>query len=167
MNVTWSFPLVSDMHNQLVEDQKNANGSITLQLVDILESEYIISPCIIIGNIQWSFCCYCALLISYDQHPDNNAFINQTITTWILWPCDDVVTQLYAFFSPESNKSADLLFQDVLRRKDRADATRNALGVLHRFKFLFNLPCSIERNIKKVWSHFGLLVSNKPRYEVC
>ncbi len=50
----------------------------------------------------------------------------------------------------EANQAADGLFQDVLRRKDRADATRNALGVLHRFKFLFNLPCNLERNIKKV-----------------
>ena len=55
----------------------------------------------------------------------------------------------------ESNKSADQLFQDVLRRKDRADATRNALGVLHRFRFLFNLPCTIDRNIKKV--HFSFI----------
>ena len=54
------------------------------------------------------------------------------------------------FLFSGSNKSADMLFQDVLGRKDRADATINALGVLHRFKFLFNLPCSLDRNIKKV-----------------
>ena len=50
----------------------------------------------------------------------------------------------------EANNAAYSLFHDVLGRKDRADATRNALGVLHRFKFLFNLPCSIDRNIQKV-----------------
>ena len=52
--------------------------------------------------------------------------------------------------STGSNKSADTLFKDVLGRKDRADATRNALGVLQRFKFLFNLPCNIDRNVKRV-----------------
>ncbi len=41
------------------------------------------------------------------------------------------------------------MFVDVLGRKDRADATRNALSVLHRFKFLFNLPANIENNLAK------------------
>ena len=50
----------------------------------------------------------------------------------------------------ESNDAADKLFHDVLNRKDKADATRNTLAVLHRFKFLFNLPLTIDRNIKKV-----------------
>ena len=50
----------------------------------------------------------------------------------------------------ESNDAADKLFHDVLNRKDKADATRNTLAVLHRFKFLFNLPLTIERNIQKV-----------------
>ncbi|KDQ71568.1 exocyst complex component 2 [Zootermopsis nevadensis] len=44
---------------------------------------------------------------------------------------------------------ANKLFDEVLARRDRADATRNALGVLLRFKFLFSLPVSIERNIRK------------------
>ncbi|XP_063241728.1 exocyst complex component 2 [Bacillus rossius redtenbacheri] len=48
-----------------------------------------------------------------------------------------------------SMKEANKLFEEVLARRDRADATRNALGVLQRFKFLFSLPVSIERNIKK------------------
>ncbi|MBN3283557.1 EXOC2 protein, partial [Polyodon spathula] len=45
--------------------------------------------------------------------------------------------------------TADTLFQEVLGRKDKADSTRNALSVLQRFKFLFNLPLNIERNIQK------------------
>jgi len=49
----------------------------------------------------------------------------------------------------ESMLEADKLFDEVLARRDRADATRNALGVLQRFKFLFSLPVSIERNIRK------------------
>ncbi|XP_076322458.1 exocyst complex component 2-like [Tachypleus tridentatus] len=49
----------------------------------------------------------------------------------------------------KSKKEADSLFEAVLARKDRADGTRNALSALQRFKFLFNLPASIERNIQK------------------
>ncbi|GLH13738.1 Exocyst complex component 2 [Gryllus bimaculatus] len=49
----------------------------------------------------------------------------------------------------ESMLEANKLFEEVLARRDRADATRNALGVLHRYKFLFCLPVSIERNIRK------------------
>ncbi|XP_051951982.1 exocyst complex component 2-like [Xyrauchen texanus] len=48
-----------------------------------------------------------------------------------------------------ASESADTLFQEVLGRKDKADSTRNALNVLQRFKFLFNLPLNIERNIQK------------------
>nr|XP_030737430.1 exocyst complex component 2 isoform X2 [Globicephala melas] len=48
-----------------------------------------------------------------------------------------------------ASNTADTLFQEVLGRKDKADSTRNALNVLQRFKFLFNLPLSIERNIQK------------------
>uniref|UniRef100_A0A8C6SBX5 Exocyst complex component 2 n=1 Tax=Neogobius melanostomus TaxID=47308 RepID=A0A8C6SBX5_9GOBI len=48
-----------------------------------------------------------------------------------------------------ASDTADTLFQEVLGRKDKADSTRNALNVLQRFKFLFNLPFNIERNIQK------------------
>ncbi|KAI1889220.1 hypothetical protein AGOR_G00176870 [Albula goreensis] len=48
-----------------------------------------------------------------------------------------------------ASETADTLFQEVLGRKDKADSTRNALNVLQRFKFLFNLPLNIERNIHK------------------
>nr|XP_006811907.1 PREDICTED: exocyst complex component 2-like [Saccoglossus kowalevskii] len=47
------------------------------------------------------------------------------------------------------NHKAGKLFEDVLNRKDKADSTRNALNVLNRFKFLFNLPINMERNIQK------------------
>ncbi|XP_063951226.1 exocyst complex component 2-like [Lytechinus pictus] len=49
----------------------------------------------------------------------------------------------------KGNENAQKIFQSVLHRKDRADSTRNALNVLNRFKFLFHLPITIERNIKK------------------
>lgn len=48
-----------------------------------------------------------------------------------------------------SVEEANKLFEDVLARRERADATRNALGVLQRYKFLFSLPVNIERNIRK------------------
>lgn len=38
----------------------------------------------------------------------------------------------------------------MLSRKEKADSTRNALSVLQRFRFLFNLPANIEKNIRKV-----------------
>ncbi|TKR93353.1 hypothetical protein L596_007827 [Steinernema carpocapsae] len=49
----------------------------------------------------------------------------------------------------ESRKTADKLFLDVLNRKDRADATRNALSILTRFRFIFFLPSSIDENLAK------------------
>ncbi|XP_042225701.1 exocyst complex component 2-like isoform X2 [Homarus americanus] len=49
----------------------------------------------------------------------------------------------------ECKEEADKLFEDVLQRKDRADGTRNALNVLHRFRFLLYLPVNIERHIQK------------------
>lgn len=48
-----------------------------------------------------------------------------------------------------AKSEADKIFVDVLGTKDRADATRNALNVLQRFKFLFNLPANIETNLAK------------------
>ncbi|KAH0822387.1 hypothetical protein GEV33_000406 [Tenebrio molitor] len=49
----------------------------------------------------------------------------------------------------ESEREGRKLFDDVLARRDRAEKTRNALNVLARFRFLFCLPCVIDRNIKK------------------
>lgn len=56
---------------------------------------------------------------------------------------------------------ADRLFDDVLRRKDEADGTRNALGVLQRFRFLFNLPAVIDKNIQK--SDYDLVINDYAR----
>lgn len=55
----------------------------------------------------------------------------------------------YAVSLMQAKSCADGLFQEVLGRKDKADATRNALNVLQRFKFLFYLPLNMERNIQK------------------
>lgn len=63
-------------------------------------------------------------------------------------------------FKTGASNSADTLFQEVLGRKDKADSTRNALNVLQRFKFLFNLPLSVERNIQKVFDNLILCTCN-------
>src|SRR3569623_2612326 len=47
----------------------------------------------------------------------------------------------------ESQQTADRLFKGVLGRKDRADATRNALSVLTRFRFIFFLAETIDENM--------------------
>lgn len=65
----------------------------------------------------------------------------------------ELITLLFLIlilFKIGASNTADTLFQEVLGRKDKADSTRNALNVLQRFKFLFNLPLNIERNIQKV-----------------
>jgi len=49
----------------------------------------------------------------------------------------------------QCKEEADKMFFDVLGRKDKADKTRNALTVLNRFKFLFNLPANIRGNLAK------------------
>ncbi|EDO32546.1 predicted protein [Nematostella vectensis] len=60
-----------------------------------------------------------------------------------------------------ASKNADALFQDVLNRKDDADRTRNALNVLQRFRFLFSLPQSIERNIQQ--GDYEMVISDYAR----
>ncbi|MFH4981588.1 hypothetical protein AB6A40_008297 [Gnathostoma spinigerum] len=49
----------------------------------------------------------------------------------------------------ESYETANNVFHEVLSRKDRADATRNALSVLTRFRFIFFLSSNIDKNIAK------------------
>uniref|UniRef100_A0A915E8Q1 Exocyst complex component 2 n=1 Tax=Ditylenchus dipsaci TaxID=166011 RepID=A0A915E8Q1_9BILA len=61
------------------------------------------------------------------------------------WP----VTSNLAGKISESRTTADKLFREVLSRKDRADATRNALSVLTRFRFIFFLAESIDDNMAK------------------
>lgn len=51
------------------------------------------------------------------------------------------------------------LFKDILQRKDDCDAKRNVLNVLHRYRFLFNLPRSIEKSIQQVLFSFINCVS--------
>lgn len=56
---------------------------------------------------------------------------------------------------------ADRLFDDVLKRKEQADGTRNALGILQRFRFLFHLPSALDRNIQK--ADYDLVINDYAR----
>lgn len=60
----------------------------------------------------------------------------------------DLTEKLYCAVVKSSGE-AENIFQSILARKDQADSTRNALGILQKFRFLFNLPMMIERNIQK------------------
>lgn len=69
---------------------------------------------------------------------------------------------MYIFISfSDSFNEANKLFEDVLSRREKADATRQALAVMTRYKFLFFLPMNIEHNIKH--GDFDLVMSDYAR----
>ncbi|XP_063634029.1 exocyst complex component 2 [Cydia splendana] len=61
----------------------------------------------------------------------------------------------------ESIVLADSLFSEILARKENADRTREALVLLTRHKFLFQLPASIDKNIRK--KEYDLVVNDYTR----
>ncbi|CAO1435915.1 unnamed protein product [Diamesa tonsa] len=61
----------------------------------------------------------------------------------------------------KSITSSHLLFNDVLSRREKADSSRAALSVLNRYKFLFCLPNTIERNASK--NEFDIIVNDYAR----
>ncbi|XP_050665877.1 exocyst complex component 2 [Leptidea sinapis] len=61
----------------------------------------------------------------------------------------------------ESISLADSLFSEILSRKANADKTREALSLLTRHKFLFQLPASIDKNIRK--KEYDLVVNDYTR----
>lgn len=65
------------------------------------------------------------------------------------------------FSLQESITSSHLLFNDVLSRREKADSSRAALSVLNRYKFLFCLPNTIERNAGK--NEFDIIVNDYAR----
>lgn len=68
-----------------------------------------------------------------------------------------VMKQIMYMSLAETSIEGEKIFNSVLNCKKRADVTRNALSVLQRYRFLFNLPKSIEMNIKnvRIWSELG------------
>lgn len=48
-----------------------------------------------------------------------------------------------------ASNEAHAIFDNIISRKDKSDSTRNALNVLQRYRFLFNLPSNIDRSMQK------------------
>ncbi|XP_043491198.1 exocyst complex component 2 isoform X2 [Polistes fuscatus] len=61
----------------------------------------------------------------------------------------------------QSMSEANKLFDEVLARRDRADATRNVLTVMQRYKFLFCMPINMERNIER--GNYDLAINDYAR----
>lgn len=62
---------------------------------------------------------------------------------------------------PESITLADGLFSEILARKESAEQTREALTLLTRHKFLFQLPAAIDKNIQR--KEYDLVVNDYTR----
>ncbi|XP_076849244.1 exocyst complex component 2 [Brachyhypopomus gauderio] len=88
-------------------------------------------------------------LSTFFEAQDALAAIHQKLESDGTEKVEGSMTQQLERILNKASDTADTLFQEVLGRKDKADSTRNALSVLQRFKFLFNLPLNIERNIQK------------------
>jgi len=69
----------------------------------------------------------------------------------------DITSEVESLLT-EASQNANDLFETVLTCKDRADSIRNTLNVLQRFKFLFNLPLNIDRNIHK--GDYGVVIND-------
>uniref|UniRef100_A0A672YXR7 Exocyst complex component 2 n=1 Tax=Sphaeramia orbicularis TaxID=375764 RepID=A0A672YXR7_9TELE len=88
-------------------------------------------------------------LSTFFEAQDALAAIHQRLESDGTERVEGSMTQRLENILNRASDTADTLFQEVLGRKDKADSTRSALNVLQRFKFLFNLPLNIERNIQK------------------
>ncbi|XP_014248601.1 exocyst complex component 2 [Cimex lectularius] len=49
----------------------------------------------------------------------------------------------------KSREQGKILFDGVLKGREKAERTRSALGVLQRFRFLFTLPAAIDRSMER------------------
>ncbi|ELK38076.1 Exocyst complex component 2 [Myotis davidii] len=98
---------------------------------------------------EGSLACVKGGLSTFFEAQDALAAIHQKLEADGTEKVEGSMTQKLENVLNRASNTADTLFQEVLGRKDKADSTRNALNVLQRFKFLFNLPLNIERNIQK------------------
>ncbi|KAM8789058.1 exocyst complex component 2 isoform 2-T2 [Rhynchonycteris naso] len=98
---------------------------------------------------EGSLACVKGGLSTFFEAQDALSAIHQKLETDGTEKVEGSMTQKLENVLNRASNTADTLFQEVLGRKDKADSTRNALNVLQRFKFLFNLPLTIERNIQK------------------
>ncbi|XP_022669898.1 exocyst complex component 2-like [Varroa jacobsoni] len=58
------------------------------------------------------------------------------------------LTENVAQHLKETLYEASSIFEQILRRKESSDSMRTSLSILHKFRFLFNLPAQIEHNVK-------------------
>lgn len=53
------------------------------------------------------------------------------------------------------------MYDTDLARKDDSDTIRNALNVIQRYRFIFHLPQTIERSVKRVNSINNRNINNE------
>ncbi len=61
------------------------------------------------------------------------------------------LNKVFVFFLIEISRIAHSMYDTDLARKDYSDTIRNALNVIQRYKFIFHLPQTIERSVKRVY----------------
>ncbi|KAK2864111.1 hypothetical protein Q7C36_003265 [Tachysurus vachellii] len=138
-------------------DFTSENFSATWYLIENHSSTSFEQLRMAVGNLkkqaskknEGSLACVKGGLSTFFEAQDALAAIHQKLESDGTEKVEGSMTQRLENVLNRASNTADTLFQEVLGRKDKADSTRNALNVLQRFKFLFNLPLNIERNIQK------------------
>ena len=96
-----------------------------MQLLPICGNPYFLSPSFIT-------CCI------FGTHPHTH-----TSTCYC-------ITSHHLVVPSDAYKLAEATYSSTLHYRKKADTIRNALAVLQKYRFLFNLPRSIERSISNV-----------------
>ncbi|KAG7316538.1 hypothetical protein KOW79_020079 [Hemibagrus wyckioides] len=138
-------------------DFTSENFSATWYLIENHSSTSFEQLRLAVGNLkkqaskknEGSLACVKGGLSTFFEAQDALSAIHQKLESDGTEKVEGSMTQRLENVLNRASNTADTLFQEVLGRKDKADSTRNALNVLQRFKFLFNLPLNIERNIQK------------------
>ena len=79
--------------------------------------------------------------------------INLIEGSYILSVCLCFCSILSLFSRSDISRIAHSMYDTDLARKDYSDTIRNALNVIQRYKFIFHLPQTIERSVKRVNHH--------------
>uniref|UniRef100_A0A671QTT0 Exocyst complex component 2 n=1 Tax=Sinocyclocheilus anshuiensis TaxID=1608454 RepID=A0A671QTT0_9TELE len=155
----WKVPLkdLENMFPSMSGDFTSENFSATWYLIENHSSTSFEQLRAAVGNLkkqaskknEGSLAYVKGGLSTFFEAQDALAAIHQKLESDGTEKVEGSMTQRLENVLNRASETADTLFQEVLGRKDKADSTRNALNVLQRFKFLFNLPLNIERNIQK------------------
>ena len=84
--------------------------------------------------------------VCLDRSPHVNELLIRNESEYVGGSLTDKVEELLK----DAATHAEQVFDGIIKCKVRADQTRTALTVLQRYRFLFNLPRSIEKNINNV-----------------